>query len=227
MTLPAQRLNAHAPMPSVMARLKEETRSLHARVEESVDLLGRCSTLSGYRGLLERMLGLYLPLEAALGRLDWREAGIQLDERSKVGLLRADLTALSSIPPGDSAETFVRPESPPPVTLTIPNFRTLSSGFGCLYVLEGATLGGQFIVRHVGRSLGVRPGNGASFFGSYGPRVGAMWQAFGQAATAFCTSSERIDEAVSAALSTFQTFDAWMKSTPSQQSVSHPADFTS
>lgn len=192
----------------LMERLREGTRSLHARVETSVDLMGRCSTLDGYRGLLVRMLGLYIPLEAALGRLDWHGTAIDLEERSKLRLLRADLAALGG------------PDHVPSPTV-VPHLPTLAAGFGCLYVLEGSTLGGQLILRHVSASLGVGAAGGASFFASYGPRLGAMWQSFGRAATAHCEDAPRIEEAVSAAIATFESFEGWLGSAASTSLPDH------
>lgn len=188
---------SHDPLPSVMAHLRAGTRSLHARVEASVDLVGRCATLDGYRDLLVRMLGLHAPLEKALERLEWRAAGIDLEERRKARLLRTDLSVLGVSPDAASAAC-------------LPDLPTLAAGFGCLYVLEGSTLGGQIILRHVEASLGVGPASGASFFASYGPRLGIMWRAFGEAATFHCDTPERLDEALHAAVSTFEAFDTWI-----------------
>ena len=49
---------------------------------------------------------------------------------------------------------------------------------GACYVLEGATLGGQFIARHLEVTLGLSGGDGYRFFRSYGGEVGARWSEF-------------------------------------------------
>jgi heme oxygenase len=67
-----------------LERLRADTRQHHLRVEERLDLTGSCATLDGYRQLLARMLGLYVPLEARLSGLDWAGTGVDLDERLKI-----------------------------------------------------------------------------------------------------------------------------------------------
>ena len=49
---------------------------------------------------------------------------------------------------------------------------------GCLYVLEGATLGGVVIRRHPEQKLRLGPDNGAAFFHAYGPDTGRRWREF-------------------------------------------------
>lgn len=182
---------------SVMERLREDTRELHARVERRVDLPRRCATLEGYTGLLVRMLGLYIPIESKLRLLDWSETGVNIAARHKSDMIRADLGALGAC---DDV----------PVYAAVPELRTLAAGFGCLYVIEGSTLGGQVILRHVRDALGLSPAHGASFFASYGPRLGAMWRAFGQAADAYCTTQPRVEEALDASVHTFEAFERWL-----------------
>lgn len=192
-----------AATPHVLDRLRTDTRSLHERVEKRVDLHRRCATLDAYRGLLERMFGLHAALETALSRLDWTGTGIELARRRKTHLIRADLAALT----GAAAEL-------PPPCERAPELRTLAEGFGSLYVVEGSTLGGQLILRHLRRTLALGPDNGASFFASYGPEVGPMWRAFGAAAEAHCTTPARIQGAVDAATSTFEVFEAELGAQP-------------
>ena len=47
---------------------------------------------------------------------------------------------------------------------------------GCLYVLEGSTLGGQIILRRAAERLGIDADTGAGFFHGYGAQTGAMWR---------------------------------------------------
>jgi heme oxygenase len=49
---------------------------------------------------------------------------------------------------------------------------------GAMYVMEGSTLGGQYIADHVEKSLGLQPGSGNAYFRGYGLRTGAMWKQF-------------------------------------------------
>jgi len=192
-----------APSTDVLDRLRTETRTLHQRVEQRVDLPRRCASLEEYRRLLVKMFSLHTMFETVLSGLDWTNTGLHLDRRRKAHLIRADLESL------DKGSV----QQPLPCNV-IPSVNTLAAGFGCLYVIEGSTLGGQFILRQVRNSLHVGPQSGASFFASYGPDVGSMWRAFGEAARNHCTNELRIREAIAAAINTFEAFEVGLGATP-------------
>ena len=78
-------------------------------------------------------------------------------------LLDLDLRALEHAP---------LPNVPPPTWLT-----GEADAWGCAYVLEGATLGGQVVTRHL-RRTGF-PDNTLHFYRSYGEQVGPRWRTFG------------------------------------------------
>ena len=97
-----------------------------------------------------------------------------------------------------------------PVCSTLPRVATFADALGCLYVLEGSTLGGQFIRREVAARLGLTPDRGCAFFAGYGERTGAMWKAFGAAVTAHADARpEDRDVIVAAAVETFTRLDEW------------------
>jgi heme oxygenase len=77
-------------------------------------------------------------------------------------------------------------------------------------VLEGATLGGQIIDRHLRQSLGIEPATGGAFFHGYGAQVGPMWNRFREVVTDFATSDERQRAIVQSAQATFRSFDDWL-----------------
>ncbi len=188
-----------SPAAGVLDRLKGETRPEHDAIEAALDLASGALTVERYRRTLERFFGYYRPLEEAIHAIDgWAESGLDLGERRKAGLLEADLRALGVGTPDD----LPRCRNLPPCGRT-------AAAFGCLYVLEGATLGGQFISRHVRQTLGVTPETGGRFFHGYGGRTGAMWQAFRTALAAFATTQETQDIVVGTATATFRTLRQW------------------
>ena len=83
---------------------------------------------------------------------------------------------------------------------------TPAKAFGTLYVMEGATLGGQVINRHLKEHLGLTPENGGVFFNGYGQMTGPMWKAFGASIEAFAASANADDEIVAAAKDAFTSF---------------------
>jgi heme oxygenase len=88
---------------------------------------------------------------------------------------------------------------------------TLPEILGTMYVLEGATLGGQFISRAVGQRFGFDQKKGCRFFSSYGPEVGSMWRCCGEVVRQQMNSSADADRFVAYATLTFSTFAQWLK----------------
>ena len=194
------------PQPeSMRQRLRRSTGDLHRRVEAAIALESRLASLDAYRTLLERYLGLYRPVEAALAALDWRLSGIDPLKRRKCAWLEADLRDL-----GHSSATLARV----PPCARIPEIDTAAAGLGCLYVLEGATLGGRVILRRAGRTLGVHPGWGGRFFAGYGARTGPMWRDCVAALNTIEARSPAADAAEAAARSLFLLFEEWIGCAP-------------
>ena len=96
-----------------------------------------------------------------------------------------------------------------PLCLERPRPRTRAEAFGVLYVVEGATLGGQVLSRHLEETLGLGSANGARFFHGYGSRTGAMWQAFRKALLACPFARGEEDAMVRAAIDTFRALREW------------------
>lgn len=165
--------------PSV--RLKAATAALHQRVEDGVDILRRTETLEGTIAFLRKMEAFYRALEPILAeRLRDRVPERFLTPR--LPRLRSDLDALA---PGWQP----LPEPPMP---------TLVDPLGALYVLEGATLGGQIIGRHLTARLGFR----SAFFGGEG--VGPRWREF----RALLDECEEYDAVEASTVATFLSFES-------------------
>lgn len=80
---------------------------------------------------------------------------------------------------------------------------------GSLYVLEGATLGGQVVARYLSVVPGLTHGAGFSFFRSYGDDIGPMWRAFGEFLSSRAGDGD--EEIVEAACATFATLGQWLR----------------
>lgn len=188
----------------MLLRLRTETRAEHDAIESALGLMDNQLTRDQYGRRLEQFYGFYRPLEERL--LDCRaafEPWLDIAERLKAPLLLADLEALGRAP-GASL----------PLCTSLPNLDGPPECFGCLYVLEGATLGGQLISRHMAQQLNITPSAGGRFFDGYGPRTVRMWQEFRRAATEFSRTAggdaPDIDgRAVAAARLTFVSLREW------------------
>ncbi len=92
--------------------------------------------------------------------------------------------------------------------------QTLSAGslaacVGILYVIEGASLGGRVIIRHVAPALGLSAEQGCRYFAGYGEQTGDRWKrTMGTMARfeAESTDPDSVSLAVDAAQRTFDVF---------------------
>jgi len=186
----------------ILAKLKDQTAEQHQRLEARLDILTRLSSPQGYKSLLEQFYGFYLPLEIHLGSVMCPPGSLlNFTARRKTPLLEKDLLFLD-LSERDLAEL--------PQCQKLPTVESEAQAFGCLYVLEGATLGGQIISKYVVDKLGYERERGASFFKSYGAEVRAMWCGFGQALREYATAHDADDEVVAAAVDTFDRLDQWL-----------------
>lgn len=187
-----------AAAPSILQRLRVETRDAHAAIEKTIALTEKTLTLGAYRQVLESFYGFYKPVEdaiAAAGMPAW----LDLAARSKTAHLEVDLQRLR--PPGASALPFC--SSPPPLG-------KVAQRLGCLYVLEGATLGGVLVSRHIRETLGVYPESGGRFFHGYGSSTAVMWNDFRAGLLSFASvAPHQQDLIVATARATFETLHRW------------------
>lgn len=184
--------------PPILEKLKWSTGAHHLRVEAHVRVLEPGFARQDLQQLLARMWGFYEPVEARLDALRvWQELALQPGERCKVSLLERDLVEL-----GVENQALARL----PVCTDLPALDSVAAGLGCAYVLEGATLGGALIARHLARTQGIQ----SAFFGSYGSATGALWNAFGYALAQYEASTGSADQIVRGACDTFNKLDAWL-----------------
>jgi heme oxygenase len=184
-----------------MQQLRAATRAAHDRIELVMPVLDPRLTRPRYVRVLEALYGFYAPLEPLCARAAGADGrAIELPTRAKVALLEADLGALG----GTQAEILGLPRA-----RQLPTVQSASQAIGALYVLEGATLGGQIIQRQLQRSLGIDAGSGAAFFIGYGPRTRQMWMHF--AGHLERMAGLEIDAATRAAVETFETLERWLR----------------
>jgi heme oxygenase len=93
------------------------------------------------------------------------------------------------------------PELPP-----VPDTDT---ALGRLYVLEGSTLGGVFIDRHLASLPWLAGIGGLHAFSPYGPETGAMWHRYRQVTQARVAAGGNADRLVAAARDTFSALAVW------------------
>ena len=186
---------------AVRTRLRAETQVWHDRVEELFDLPRQLRTTEDYRRVLADLLGFHAPMEAAVGRIDWTDVPLDLARRCRTPLVERDLRAL-----GLSQAVI----DALPRCSRLPQPTDRAAALGCLYVLEGSTLGGQVVRRHVQAALGPEVAGATAFFGSHGPAVGVLWRDFLVLLEKECATEAAIRSAAAAATRSFACLADWL-----------------
>ena len=185
-------------MADVLHQLRAGTATEHADVERALDLMSPELQRVRLVAVLDRLHGFWAAAEAGLD--DWAErhpadaAAVDWARRRRAGLFAADLHALDA--PGGAG----RP--------VLPVIRGTDEALGRLYVLEGSTLGGTFIDRHLA-ALPQLAGVRLRSFSPYGQDTGAMWAAFRRTTRDRVASGGDAAAVVSAARQTFGALAAW------------------
>jgi len=186
---------------SASLELRKATRLSHERLERRVDIKSRFSHRAAYIEHLKRLWGFYASFEAALDPKLFEGTLADLDRRWKCPLLKQDIEFLD--PVSGVLDGL-------PTCSTVPVCRDTSQAFGCLYVLEGATLGGQALLKLAANSLGVSRFNGAAYLASYGEDVAEMWSRLRVAIDRWCNTDARLHRAVESATLTFDCIADWL-----------------
>lgn len=183
--------------------LRTATAALHAQVEASLDILSPGIDAPAYRRYLERMWGFHAPLERALAGVDGLSLlPIDLDERWKVPHLEADLNELG----GSAANLDTLDETSGRGLTSL--LRDVDGALGCLYVLEGATLGGQIIHRELSQRMPDVLHRASRYLRCYGDDTGARWRVFCAALDAR-DDPQGMARTIAAAQETFRTLLTW------------------
>ncbi len=187
----------------ILKEIRNRTAVNHTRLEQSPLLLPISqSTLSldTYVQILQKFYCYFAPIELKLDRfVDLTKWLPDYTERRKTKLLLDDLQWVA---PGQSL---------PPACSHLPLLESLAQAFGCLYVMEGSTLGGKLIYRVLHERLQLNASRGASFFYGYGEQTGTRWKAFGQVLQEFCAQTQQDEIVINTANETFIKLEEWLQ----------------
>ncbi|MFD9697541.1 biliverdin-producing heme oxygenase [Lentzea sp. NPDC059081] len=159
---------------SVLARLRTGTRAAHRALEDAVGFAPGHIPLARYEEVLAAFLGVHEPLEKAL-EASITAHGLPWELSPGADRLAADLRGLGWSP----ARIASLPRSAPPDVEAVPAL------VGCLYVVEGAKLGGRLIARWAGDapvSFFAADGDARRRFGEFGALAEAVVPAGEEAA---------------------------------------------
>ena len=181
-------------------RLKRATADQHRRLESELRLLAPDLSLDRYRRILECFLGFYAPVEAGMAGVVSAGHARGLPLRERTALIESDLLSLGS---------SRRDVADLPRCADLPRLSVTEDVAGCLYVLEGACLGGQLIAPALRQRLGIARGRGASFFVGDGDATRARWSAFLGWLQGLDAAGAQVDVIVASARATFLSFARW------------------
>jgi heme oxygenase (biliverdin-IX-beta and delta-forming) len=181
-------------------RLRRETEVEHRAVEQSLPLMHEGLDTAQYVLCLRRMYGIVAAWEEHAAEIapEWMRP--TLAARQRKHLLKLDLTWFGATKQDDS-----RP--------ALPNMKDVPSLLGAMYVMEGSTLGGQLIARHLEATLPLIEGRGDSYFRGHGALTGPMWKEFCEMMKIH-VPDDQTDVVVASARAMFTAFREWMQGNP-------------
>lgn len=181
---------------SILVQLKTRTAHQHQATEATVNLMRDDYTLDDYKKLLIKFYSFYKPFEVKMSEsLMANSVEFNHNERLNTPKLIADLKHLGM---SDTDISNIQ------LCDNLPNLDSKDRIFGSLYVIEGSTLGGQVISRHLKGRFDIDETSGAAFFSGYGKETGKMWNGYRETVTKFAEGDADTEEIIAGANETFE-----------------------
>lgn len=188
---------------SFLERLRSHTAPMHQALEKnrySIALMSNEVTLDDYRTYLEKMYGFVASFEMEVYPLV-SDIFPDIEDRKKLHLLAHDIYRLggdvSSIPVVNSSA----------MNRMYPN---IAAALGGMYVMEGSTLGGVVINKHLQQHLGAAVDDKTSYFSVYGTAAAVKWKALLPMLVSAVETLPNDDEVIRSAAETFSALNKWM-----------------
>ena len=183
-----------------LEQLRRETLPDHNAVEKSVPLMDEELDVDTYISYLLKLHGIIATWEewAAPNAPAWIHRLLVARRRGQ--LLTLDLKWFGADACGEA-----RP--------ALPEMKDAAGLPGAMYVMEGSTLGGQLIARHVELVLKLTPGQGNAYFRGHNERTGKLWKEFCDALRTNVPDTET-EAVIAAAKAMFGVYGSWMRIAP-------------
>jgi heme oxygenase (biliverdin-IX-beta and delta-forming) len=190
----------HTRSADVLTELRTATAVEHEQVETTLSLMDDRLGRDRLVAVLARLHAFWTAAEAGLAAWarHWPADAetVAWSRRRRAHLFAEDLRALGAEP-----GTAPLPD--------LPAVEDTDQALGRLYVLEGSTLGGTVISRHLATLPTLGSGVRLGAFSPYGPETGAMWHAFRRVTRDRVAAGGDAGRVVGAARATFGALAAW------------------
>ncbi|AWI25629.1 biliverdin-producing heme oxygenase [Flavobacterium pallidum] len=177
----------HTHADHFLHQLRSRTADSHKRLEElpvSTSITSPNITKASYAHYLQLMGAVIHQTESAIFP-KLAHAVPDIDNRHKSKSIIADLKFM-----GYDLKSF-----PPPFTK---NIDSEAFALGIMYVVEGSTLGGRFILKNIQQALGFEQ-EGTQYFSGYGNKTGSSWKHFLDALTSYEAKNGHMEEIIKGA----------------------------
>ncbi|WP_413560611.1 biliverdin-producing heme oxygenase [Bdellovibrio sp. HCB209] len=185
--------------PMVMLLLKDGTQDLHNEIEKHMPVFRPDFNSQQYAEVLQKMHRFYEGFEKKLETaLSTHGLSDMYKDRFKTPRIESDLKSLGT------------PTKSQPAPSHLPVLDSVPAIAGALYVIEGSSLGGQIITKHLKEKLNMTPEQ-TQFFGGYGELTGKRWQEFQKWMGELDMNEQNAKLAVSSARETFSSLMECLK----------------
>lgn len=191
----------------ILDKLREETKGAHDRLEAvalSDKIMDGSLQPEEYKKLIRVHYLVHRDLENLVEKNDIQQhfPELHFEERKKMPLLKKDVEELS----------IAEEKLQTPATGQLPEAGGARGGspyglLGIMYVMEGATLGGNVIVKSLRKNEHLSEQGDFHYFGCYGPDTGKKWKSFLEVLKEKGQEPEAQSEIVAGARATYELFE--------------------
>lgn len=187
----------------ILAKIREKTLNFHDDFTSwAANILNGTISLEQYKFVLKTFYGFYYPLEEKIYSLeDVNNLELSLEKRRKTRLLVKDMKALGI------TETEI---DSIPLCEKLPTLNSAAQALGCMYVVEGATLGGQIIAKKLYEIFDIKQDNGCAFFNSYNEELRPLWTEFCDVLNKYADYTQIEEPIVESSINTYHSFNDWL-----------------
>jgi heme oxygenase (biliverdin-IX-beta and delta-forming) len=179
-----------------LQQLRSKTASSHQLIEQnsmSQSLMSQDVTTDQYADYLKGMYGFVYGFEKMVFPLLKHHELLQIEDRRKAHFILDDLALMNHT----AAYPYVSDE------LFKIHYQTAAAALGGMYVLEGSTLGGQIISKHLSKVLGDSVVGKTTYLTAYAGQTGSKWKIFLQSLCEAGAITGNEDEIIDSAVNTF------------------------